>query len=285
MKIIIYLTIAIFLLFGSLSYSQSQWEQIRTEHFIVYFYTDNQEFAESVSVAAEEYYDTVAVELGYVRYSNFWKWDKRVKIYIYPDHNAYLLASHQQSWSHGMANYTQKYIMSYVWGHDFLDRLLVHEITHLIFRDFVGFKGEVPLWLDEGIAQWGEKNARVLRTDMVKKLAISKRLLSLDAMMQIDVRSVQNDNKVKVTGLYEDRKNRLILQLRGDELVNTYYLQAFSLVSFLMNRFGAEDFIVFSRQLRDGKTITEALQFAYPTQIRSIDQLEGKWREHILTQD
>ena len=281
MKIISHLTIAIFLLSGSLSYAQTRWEQIRTEHFIVYFYAENQEFAEEVSAAAEDYYDTVAEELGYVRYSNFWKWDKRVKIYIYPDHKAYLRASRQQSWSHGMANYTQKYIMSYALGRDFLDRLLVHEITHLIFRDFVGFKGEVPLWLDEGIAQWGEKNARGLRTDMVRELARGKSLLSLDAMMRLNVRNVQSSSEVKLTGLYEEGEDKLILQLSGDELVNIYYLQAFSLVSFLMNRFRPEEFIVFSRQLRDGKSIAEALQFAYPTQIRSIDQLEQQWREYI----
>lgn len=279
---IIYVTIAFFLLFSSLTYSQDQWEQIPSEHFIVYFYAPNQQFAEDVSTAAEEYYDNVAEELGYVRYSKFWKWNNRVKVYIYPDHKAYLLASRQQNWSHGMANYTKKYIMSYVMGQDFLDRLLVHEITHLIFRDFVGFKGEVPLWLDEGIAQWGEKKARKLRTDMIKKLAVKNQLISLDAMMQIDVRKVESEGRVEITGLYAQGDKKPLLKIRGDELVSIYYLQAFSLVSFLINKFGAEDFIVFSRQLRDGKTIAGALQFAYPTQIRSIDQLAESWKEYIL---
>ncbi|MFH1093898.1 MAG: hypothetical protein V1739_07075 [Candidatus Omnitrophota bacterium] len=265
-----------------MSYSQTQWEQIRSEHFIVYFYAGFQEFADEVSIAAEEYYNSVAQELGYVRYSKFWKWDKRVNIYIYPDHRSYLLASGQQSWSHGVANYTEMYIMSYVLGRDFLDRLLVHEIAHLIFRDFVGFKGEVPLWLDEGIAQWEEKNSRQIRIDKVQELASSKRLISLDAMMQINVRNVPSDSKVKVIGLYAKEDKNSILEFRGDELVNTYYLQAFSLVGFLMSKFGAEDFIVFSRQLRDGKTMLEALQFAYPTQIRSFDKLELKWKEYIL---
>lgn len=163
-----------------------------------------------------------------------------------------------------------------------MDRLLVHEIAHLIFRDFVGFKGEVPLWLDEGIAQWEEKNSRQIRIDKVQELASSKRLISLDAMMQINVRNVPSDSKVKVIGLYAKEDKNSILEFRGDELVNTYYLQAFSLVGFLMSKFGAEDFIVFSRQLRDGKTMLEALQFAYPTQIRSFDKLELKWKEYIL---
>lgn len=278
----IYLAIVFFLLSGSLTYSATQWEEVRSEHFIVFFYALNKEFADEVSTTAEEYYDSVAEELGYVRYSNFWQWNKRVKIYIYPDHKSYLLASKQQSWSHGMANYTQKYIMSYVLGKDFLDRLLVHEITHLIFRDFVGFKGEVPLWLDEGIAQWEEKNARQLRIDNIRKLATGKRLVSLDAMMQINVRNVKSGSKVKATGLYTKGDKKLLLELSGDEFVGTYYLQAFSLVGFLISKFGAEDFIVFSRQLRDGKTIVQALQFTYPTQIRSLEKLEEEWKKYIL---
>ena len=266
----------------ALAYSQTLWEQIRSEHFIVYFYESNQEFAEAVSIAAEEYYKSVAEELGYVRYSNFWKWDKRVKIYIYPDHKSYLLGSRQQSWSHGMANYSDKYIMSYVLGQNFLDRLLVHEITHIIFRDFVGFKSEIPLWLDEGIAQWEEKTARQIKMTRVHEMAKQKLLLSLDVMMNVDVRRIESKSKIKVSSLHSLEDEKMMLELTGDSFVNIYYLQAFSIVGFLMTRYGPERFIVFSRQLRDGKNITEALQFAYPTQIRSLDMLEQEWKKYIL---
>ena len=40
-------------------------------------------------------------------------------------------------------------------------------------------------------------------------------------------------------------------------------------------------FISFCHQLRDGKNFLEALEFSYPTSIRSIQALEEKWQIYI----
>ena len=144
------------------------WQELKGDHFIVFFIGEDK-FAEEVLDNAEVYYKRIAFKLGYDRYSDFWTWDKRVNIYIYRDHNAYLKFSGQPDWSHGMADYTNKQILSYIWGKNFIESLLPHEIAHLVFRDFVGFKGEVPLWLDEGVAQWAEKeNVMRIYNNLVK---------------------------------------------------------------------------------------------------------------------
>src|SRR4030042_3275592 len=74
-----------------------EWQELKGEHFIVYFNPSDQgvsssgaeiDFVKEVLHKAELYYQRIAPDLGYPRYSKFWTWEKRVKIYIYPDHKS-----------------------------------------------------------------------------------------------------------------------------------------------------------------------------------------------------
>ncbi|MBU1044992.1 MAG: hypothetical protein KJ915_11415 [Candidatus Omnitrophica bacterium] len=281
-KTVTYLLFFLLIFCYRLSFAEQGWTQLNSDHFIVYYQDSDKNFAADVARKAEEYYNSIADNLGYVRYSNFWKWDKRVKIYIYPDHASYLLATNQQSWSHGVADYFKKEIISYAWGKDFLKSLLPHELAHLIFRDFVGFKSDIPLWLDEGVAQWEETELKAQRLSLVRQQASQNIILPIRTMIDLDIRTIETDQQIKLEGMALDNGQIPILEMDGRALVNIYYLQAFSLVGFLMERYGAESFVVFSRQLRDGKTISDALKFAYPQQLRSIEQLEKQWKQYLL---
>jgi len=281
-KTVIYFSFFLLVFFSVLSFAKQDWTQLNSDHFIVYYQYTDKNFAADVARKAEEYYNSIADNLGYVRYSNFWKWDKRVKIYIYPDHSSYLLATNQQSWSHGVADYFKKEIISYAWGKDFLKSLLPHEMGHLIFRDFVGFKSDIPLWLDEGVAQWEESELKAQRLSLGKQQVSKNIILPIRTMIALDIRKIETDQQIKIEGMALDNGQIPILEMDGSSLVNIYYLQAFSLVGFLMERYGAESFVVFSRQLRDGKTINDALKFAYPQQLRSIEQLEKQWKQYLL---
>ena len=77
----------LFILLGILCLAASNagdWLEKKSEHFVVYFNQD-ENFAQAVLDGAEKDYRNIAYDLGYARYSEFWTWDKRVKIYIYPD--------------------------------------------------------------------------------------------------------------------------------------------------------------------------------------------------------
>ncbi len=257
--------IGIYILFSLLYFPFSdntvqaqEWQEIRSEHFLVNF-TDDEAFAKDVSRQSEIYYKRIASELGYQRYSGFWTWDNRVKIYIYPDKESYLKKTGQPQWSEGMASYTDKEISSYAWSEGFLKMLLPHEMAHLIFRDYVGFKGEVPLWLDEGVAQWMEPHKRKSVKIVMGRLADSGNMLSLHQMMTIDIRNSHDPG-----------------------LVQIYYVQAVSLIDFLITKYSASRFTNFCRQLRDGKNIEDSLRFAYPISLRSIDEFEKKWMKYIM---
>jgi len=156
-----------------------------------------------------------------------------------------------------MADYTNKKIISYAWNEGFLEALLPHEVTHLIFRDFVGIEGDIPLWLDEGVAQWMEPKKRKMVKLAMSSFIRDGKVLSLDHMMRLDIRT-QSDK----------------------ELVNLYYVEAASLVGFLIRKYGSSSFLNFCRHLRDNKSMEDALTFAYPTKIRDLRTLEKKWLKY-----
>jgi len=260
--------------------TNSDWRELKGEHFIVYF-TGDERFPKEVLNKAEVYYDRIASDLGYARYTEFWTWDKRVRIYIYPNKDAFIKTTKQSTWSEGMADYTNKRIISYAWSQGFTDALLPHETAHLIFRDFVGFKGEVPLWLDEGVAQWAEEWKREAMKSAVKELAGKNRLFSLEDMMKLDFRGLMDGAIVRVHSLPDKKGNRRQMALNIGDLVKVYYVQSVSLVGFLIDRYGSTDFTVFCRALRDGKSVNEALRSTYPDYMRDISELEDKWVKYI----
>ena len=65
-----------------------------------------------------------------------------------------------------------------------------HEITHLIFRDYVGFQGEVPVWLDEGVAQWEEPAKRKVVRSIMRFYLENGKGYSLEDLMSVDVRNM-----------------------------------------------------------------------------------------------
>ena len=262
------------------SYGQD-WQQLKNEHSIVYFLQD-EGFARQVSDKAESYYHQIADDLGYARNSNFWLWENRVKIYIYPDRNSYSKASNMPGWSEGMADYVHRQIICYAWHEGFLDGLLPHEMTHLIFRDFVGFKSEVPVWLDEGVAQWEEPLKREHVKELSQYLLNNGTLLCVEDMVRLDIRRVQGDSIVRIHSVLDKDGKRQLLSFRSVDLVRTYYIEAVSLVGFLVKRYGTDSFTEFCRQLRDGKSFNEALSSAYSQNITGADDLEKKWLEYVI---
>lgn len=262
------------------SYAED-WQKLSSDHFNLFFARADDKFAREVLDRSEAYYAQIASDLGYARYSEFWTWGNKVKIYIYPDHASFMEATGQPEWSQGMADYLKKEIIGYFGSKGFEDSILPHEMTHLIFRDFVGFKGEVPLWLDEGVAQWHEKVRREEVRRMTKDLYEKDSLLSIKDMMKLDVRNIKYKDTVYIRPIKTKSGEKGVLFLSGDSLISTYYLQAVSLVDFLISAYGTDTFTHFCRQLRDGKPLEEALGFAYPTYIRNLDELELEWKKYI----
>ncbi len=236
-----------------------EWKEEKGDHFIVYYVNDAVQPKE-VLRKAEFCYNKIAEDLGYPRYSNFWQWDKRVKIYIHPTLEAFQTATGQPKWSHGMASYFQKSIHSIEANENFLNSVLPHEITHLIFRDFVGLEGQVPLWMDEGVAQWEEDEKRQMALRAMPRYLRSGNIYTLERLTSMDIRNETNPSAV---GLF--------------------YLQSISLIDFLIKTYGPSTFTVFCRALRDKKPFEDALRLSYSGSIKTIEELDNKWRKYLLS--
>ncbi|MDP3042450.1 MAG: hypothetical protein Q8N62_07030 [Candidatus Omnitrophota bacterium] len=258
----------------------ADWLEKKSEHFIVYFNQD-EKFAQAVLDGAEKDYRQIAYDLGYARYSEFWTWDKRVKIYIYPDRSSFLKATGQPAWSEGMADYKNKQIVSYVWGKNFIESLLPHEIAHLVFRDFVGFKGEIPLWLDEGVAQWAEAAKRKEIKGLIQRYFQEDNLLLVSDVMRLNIENLKGKQGLLIRATRTKDNKGGVLFLSANNLVEIYYLQSVSLVGYLIEKFGSNAFSGFCRELRDGKSVEEALKIAYPLRINNIQEFENGWREYL----
>ena len=250
------LLIPAYFLFFCSSVAAETWLDVKNEHFEV-FYLEDAAFAQEVLTQAERYYQGIASDLGYSRYDNFWQWDNRAKIYIYRNQEEFLKATGKKAWIHGTAFYNKREIVSYKWRQGFLDVLLPHELCHLIFRDFVGFKGEVPLWLDEGVAQWEETQRRKWALDTVKDLIAKRAYMPLEELMRVG----------------SDSENDPVLSAK-------LYAQAATLVGYLIEKYGSSKFISFCRELRDGKSVDAALSFVYTDSVPDIGTLEKKWIQH-----
>ncbi|OGX24723.1 MAG: hypothetical protein A2787_01970 [Omnitrophica WOR_2 bacterium RIFCSPHIGHO2_01_FULL_48_9] len=237
-----------------------EWKEIKDKHFVVYYGSAmSSEEAGRLLRQAEKYYDLIARQIGYARYSNFWTWEERVKIIIYDDQAAFMAKTGQPAWSKGYADrhpklFESKMIVTYRQEQEFFNGLLPHEISHLILHDFLGPQTSVPLWFDEGVAQLQEAEKRAVADRLLQRLVLEKKQLPLPVLMELDIRREKNSTKVTL-----------------------FYVQSLSVIDFLLTQYGSDAFARLCRQMRDGKSFAEALRLAYGHSFDSVQQLEDKW--------
>jgi hypothetical protein len=138
----------------------------------------------------------------------------------------------------------------------FFHKLLAHELGYIIFREFVGQKTMLPLWLDEGVAVLQEEEI-----DNYKKGV--KQFLKLDLLMP-----VEELNKIN--------KETLILP-------GIFYAQSVSIVDYLLGKFGKKQFTRFCRCLRDGSRLEEAMAAVY--RFKDLRELNQAWLEYLKASD
>jgi hypothetical protein len=225
-------------------------------HFIVYYEGVPEEFADTVIEYGERYYDTLTEKLGFTRYA-YWTWDNRAKIYIYADQESYVKATKQPAWTGGVAAYDQKTIWSFPRESGFFDSLLPHEIGHIVFREVVGGSRRVPLWLEEGVASYLEQAKRFGSEKLVVEALEKGTFIPFKDLNAIDGQE---------------------LRMRSD--VDLFYAESVTLVNFLIGKFGISPFNEFCRKLKEGKSLDDALNYAY-FDIRSAAKLSEVWEDQL----
>ncbi len=241
----------------------NQWYQIKGEHFVVYAANREREaIVRDVLRSAEEYYDKIARQIGYARYGNFWTWDERVKIIIFPDQLSFSVTTNQPVWSKGYAMrdsklFESRVIVTFEQEENFLAGVLPHEIGHLILKDYVGFNRPIPLWFDEGVAQLQEKtDERAQR--VLAYLAQKGDHIPFELLNRIDIRQETDGQKVGI-----------------------FYAQSRLILEFLIKQYGQGAFQRLCHDLKDGRPFEEALKNAYSPSIDSMKTLEQKWVSYM----
>lgn len=227
--------------------SRSEWDTLKGKHFIVQ-HEGNQSFATDVMRHAEDYYDSIVKLLGFKRLDNFWLWERRAQIRIHATRAMFAQRTGAPPWAVAKANLRKRTIDVCGTSSALLTSRLPHEMAHLIFREYIGFEGEVPLWLDEGVAQWCEWHTQRAEPPPLKEW------IPLRDLMRMDVRKIDDAR-----------------------LVHLFYGEAASVVHYLVTVHGREKFTKLCRQLRDGKTLEGALRFTYPRSVSSMAALEREW--------
>jgi len=220
-------------------------------------------FARRILKEAERYYKDIAEEIGYTRYGNFWTWDDRARIILFPDKASFIETTGQPGWSTGFAGrdallFSSRTIVTYPQEEEFFDGVLPHEISHLIMADFLGGQQNIPVWLDEGVAQLQEKHKSEIARAMMQILVPGRRHVPFVTMMYWDISRETDNAKVKI-----------------------FYTQSLSMVEFMIKRYGSSAFGRLCRLMRDGRNFEEALRVSYSNRVASIADLEEQWIKSI----
>jgi len=229
-----------------------EWNEYKRQHFLIYYKEAPFDFVESVALAAEQYYLEITDNLGFTRFKG-WGYDERAKIYIYDDADDYVNNGKQAGWSHGVASPRDKVIRTFPSAHGFFDSILPHELGHIIFREFVGFKAQIPAWFEEGVAMNQEKARRWGSHDIVRKAMKDGTFKTLDELTITSLR-------------YKTSK----------DLVDLFYAESASAVNFLINEYGKQRFVRLCRKLQEGGPFSWALDSVY-VRFKAVSDFNDAW--------
>jgi len=230
----------------------SYWQTSKSQHFIIYYQEAPAGFVDELINKAENYYNGIVDELGYRR-MDFWSWDNRAKIYLYKNADDFHTDTQRSAWAGAVVSVRNRIMKTFVGQDHFFDSLLPHEMTHIIFREFIGVNTPLPLWIDEGVASSQEKSNLYARMQIAKDLVAKNQYIKLDKFSEISK--------------------------PGEDTVapDIFYSEAASLIVFLIRDKGRERFLDFSRSLRDGVDWKNALLKTY--NFLTLEELEKEWKE------
>lgn len=227
---------------------KGDWNKYTSEHFLIYSHPSiPNKYISEFTQKSERYYHQIRERLGFTRF-NFWLWQDRAKVFIYQNRRDYLKNSSQPGWSAASVHTKKKLISTFYFEKDFFDTILPHELSHIILKEFVGFDTQLPLWFEEGVACVNEKDSLRRYLFLAQGLSRKKRMPSL---AQIERQSQRLDQP------------------------GAFYAASASLIIFLLEDHGRENFARLCRQLRDGNSFYASLARVY--RIKDRVELETKF--------
>jgi hypothetical protein len=245
--------------------AQDAFIELPGTHFIVRYVLPYQRSeAAGILARAEECYSRVSRDIGFSRYTDFWTWDKRVRIILFPDQTGYARFTGQSQWSKGYASrnslfFRDRVIVTYSGQGEMASAILPHEIAHLVLWDLLGDRADrVPVWFEEGVAQLEEQGSRQAVQSAVVPMVAAGRQIPFEVF----------------NGLTPS-------ELKDDAQVAVFYAQSLSVVVFLIEKYGQDAFYRLSKELGAGMGLEAALVKVYRGVFGSMRDLETRWVGYI----
>ncbi len=140
-----------------------------------------------------------------------------------------------------------------------LDRVLPHEMSHLVVKEHFG-DAACPLFLNEGLAMLAES-----------ELENSRLIIAGGAV---------------ATGRKIELQKLLVTAKPDGGHKGTFYAESLSFTHFLHSRLGTDRFKAFLKNVKDGCTVSDALQrvLYVPYDRDFLDSLSRAWEAHAIRQ-
>jgi hypothetical protein len=220
-------------------------------HFKVKAY--GQDTVLGVSATAEAAYTRIMTDTGL----NSFMPRGLYQVVVYGTQDEYRKKTGQPDWSGGVAVGNAIYTYSSAR----LDSVLSHEVTHLIWFEYMGRVNPDHRWINEGLAVHQENKAVGSRGqgDMFSSLRGQMRSQTIPM----------------------DQMIRLVPATERAYEVSLWYAQAESMVRFMIERGGRIGFSQFLGALRYDKNLDQAVAEGFPGSWRTLEELERDWKRSL----
>ena len=240
--------------------SEQGFRTLGSEHFVINYQEEvGYSYAGKIKKTAEKFYRIITQEFNLVR-EKLWLRDNRTKVFIAKDKETYVEDFGCSAWSSACVNYRDRIIYTYPnYDYERFIPTFVHELTHIIFREYVG-QGKLPLWLDEGVATYMEEKYGA--NFYQNSFALLRERIERGDYIKIE-------DLMKVTP--QDLKGK------PQDYLNLFYIESYSIINFIMDRYGKYKFSNLLYYLKRGYSLQDSLsRVSY--EIRDLDKLEDKWK-------
>ncbi|MDA8131862.1 MAG: peptidase MA family metallohydrolase [Elusimicrobia bacterium] len=222
-----------------------------TAHFVVKAYSSPT--AALYASLCEENYTRIMQDLGLYSFVPA----RPYNVMVYKDADEFHRKTGQPDWSGGAA-YGNALLLFEGQGQG---AIIAHEMTHLVFNEFMGLSQASHLrWLNEGAAVYEET-----RADVADAGIYAGRVAATVA-----------DNPIPFSQMVN-----LAPQTESQKDVDRWYAQVWSVVSFLIRRGGSFNFSIFLTKLRDGADVDRALAETYTGLWSKFSDVETSWKLEV----
>jgi hypothetical protein len=200
--------------------------------------------------------------IGHSGVSKFATWKTKAIIVLHKNHSEYVKETGQPGWSGGTAGMvthgpiTHRAIYLYEGAPYLFSNILPHEITHLVFMQIMGPKANIPLWLNEGLAVYEQR-------DKGRSLKI------------IAARNMKKNDYIRLDDLIKYGKV-------PEGKTELFYGASAGLVEYLFVILSRTCYVKMISLLKQGASSYEAFSGAYGKAFKSFSSMETSWKSYMI---